>query len=85
MMLTMPDYAFRIIDGVEFSSIGDERFILYDNREGMILEFMSDYINVQIEVKKPGVVSYQGMEFDTENYEILYVPINDLTRRVWKI
>ena len=81
----MPDYAFRIIDGVEFSSIGDERFVLYDNRDGVILEFMSDYINVQIEVKKTGVVSSIGMEFDNENYEILYVPINYLTRRVWKL
>lgn len=84
MYMAIPDYVVRICDGVIFSYSLDERFILYDNRDGMILEFMSDYINVKIEVKKPGV-SYTGMEFDSENYEILYVPINDLTRRVWKL
>lgn len=83
MHMTMPNHAVRICDGVIFSRSGDESFILYDNRDGVILELMSDYISVQIEVKKHGVVSFSGIE--SENYEIMEVPINELKRRVWKL
>ena len=77
--------AIRINDNKLFASDGSELSrIFFENRIGYILEFMSNYIHVQIEVKKPGVVDFDGMEFDPDNYDVIEVPINDVEPRLLK-
>lgn len=71
--------AMRLKDFQYFSS--STPMISYQNRKGNLLEFMADYIHVQIEVKKPGVIEYAGMQFDDVNYEVIEVPINDIEKR----
>lgn len=56
--------------------------ILYDGRKGTLLEFMTNMIHVQIEVRKPNFHDLPGMEFNPDNYEIIQVPINNIERRL---
>lgn len=73
--------AVRLKDGEIFSNGGIESFITYNGQRGMILEFMANYVHVQIEVRKPGAPDYVGIEFDSENYEVIEVPINDVVKK----
>lgn len=83
--IVAPHKAVRTKDNLLFSSDGSLiSRIYFENRIGHILEFMSNYINVQIEVKKTSVSDYGGMEFDSNNYDVIEVPINDVERRPWK-
>ena len=84
-VIQMSHRAIRINDNKLFASDGSELSrIFFENRIGYILEFMSNYIHVQIEVKKPGVVDFDGMEFDPDNYDVIEVPINDVEPRLLK-
>lgn len=68
----------RLSDKYAFSNLGDILSVItYEGRRGIILEFMADYVHVQIEVVKSGVLYYNGIEFET-----IEVPINDLSRRI---
>lgn len=73
--------AFRIKDNFLFATDGEKSKIYFENRRGTILEFMADYVHVQIEVRKPGAPDYPGMEFDSDNYDVIEVPINDVEPR----
>lgn len=73
--------AIRINDGFLFATDGEKSKIYFENRRGTILEFMADYVHVQIEVRKPGAPDYPGMEFDSDNYDVIEVPINDVEPR----
>lgn len=79
---TVTGVAVRIKDNFTFSCDGRQSSkIYYKNRKGNILDFMSDYVHVHIEVKKSEAPDYDGMEFDEENYEYIEVPINDVEPR----
>ena len=73
--------ASRLKDGLLFSNSGEYSMVNYQGRRANILEFMSNYVHIQIEVMKPGVRIYKGMEFDTDDYEVIEVPINEVSLR----
>ena len=81
-----PNKAIRHKDFQEFVSIEHKEDpkgakIIYNGRKGMLLEFMSNMILVQIEVRKPNYREMPDMEFNPENYEVIHVPINHIERR----
>ena len=78
-----PGQALRLKDNYSFSNRGDILSIIsYCGRFGCILEFMSNYVHVQIEVRKADAPYYTGIEFDSEHYEVIEVPINEIGRRM---
>jgi len=83
--MVAPYHAIRKLDDVAFFSIehpaAEFSKIWYAGRKGSLLEFMSDYINVQIEVRKSNIKELPEMEFNPDNYEIIYVPIITIGRR----
>lgn len=83
--IVAPHKAVRTKDNLLFASDGSLiSKIYFENRIGHILEFMSNYVHVQIEVKKTWVSDYENMEFDPDNYDVFEVPINDVERRPWQ-
>ena len=81
-----PHTALRIKDGKVFVSSShanepEHSKIWYNERKATLLEFMSNMILVQIEVRKPNFHDLPGMEFNPDNYEVLHVPINNIERR----
>ena len=75
--MTGPGQALRLKDNYSFSNRGDIlSLISYNGRFGCILEFMSNYVHVQIEVRKAGAPYY------SEHYEVIEVPINEIGRRM---
>jgi len=81
-----PHTALRIKDGKVFVSSSHASYpehskIWYNERKATLLEFMSNMILVQIEVRKPNFHDLPGMEFNPDNYEVLHVPINNIERR----
>ena len=76
--IVAPHKAVRTKDNLLFASDGSLiSKIYFENRIGHILEFMSNYVHVQIEVKKTWVSDYENMEFDPDNY--------DDKKKYWKI
>lgn len=70
--------AIRLYDNEYFSS---SIIVYYKNRKALILDFMSDYIHVSIEVRKPQELIVPSEEFNPDNYDYIEVPINELTRK----
>ena len=73
----------RNCDGVFFHSFEDSTDrspIVYNGRAGNILEFMADYKHVQIEALKEGIIYSAEKAFESELWEVLEVPINEIQK-----
>ena len=64
----------------EFFNETSLRRVVYKKRNAAIIEFSSDYVHVLIECKKE-VLVFPDEEFDPDNYDFIWVPINDIEHR----